>query len=176
MRKLLPFGVIALLVHTSCASALAQSATGGATNDQQTSSIIAYVINMDGQRLPVSMGDIQQSVKAAQTSTPQGDTSGKLSKDQIKQLAKDVGLLTETKTNPHLSFLDGDIAYWEEQKLSLTRLRLEFAARKAVLDAADKAKVIIDDQGKLSWASQKIMANVLKEKATQSTKGPGTQK
>ena len=85
--------------------------------------------------------------------------------DEVKKLAEDFGLLKETRTNPHLSFLGGDIAFWHEQELSEDRLKLEFAARKIVLEAADKQGVVIDDQGKLSWAAQRIMADMLRARA-----------
>jgi hypothetical protein len=119
--------------------------------------VIAYNLKIDGHEFPVFEKDITNSVTLAYY-TP-ADAS-------VRSLAKNMGLLSETEVNPHLRFLGGDIAYWTEQVeagLSLKRLRLEFAARKAVLDAADRADVIIDDQGKLSFASQKIIARVLKE-------------
>ncbi len=92
-------------------------------------------------------------------------TTSKPSLEQIKQLAKDIGLLEETATNPHLSFLDGDISFWYKQGLSLDRLQLEFISRKAVLTAADRAGVVIGNQGELSWAAQQIMTNILEERA-----------
>jgi hypothetical protein len=97
--------------------------------------------------------------KASKVHAPNGKPSEKL----IRELARAIGLIKETDTNPHLSFLDGDIAYWSEQQLNWERLKLEFAARKAVLDAADKKHIFINDQGTLSCASQPIMAEVLKE-------------
>ncbi len=85
-----------------------------------------------------------------------------LSKNEVRQLALEYGLTAETAINPHLKFLGGDISFWFEQEISEHRLRLEFAARKAILDAADKTEVIIRDQGMLAWAAQNIMADMLK--------------
>ncbi|MCD4652517.1 hypothetical protein K8T06_01115 [bacterium] len=152
-----------LIMGMSLLSCGAQIDENQKKTTQQQSTVIAYVINLDGQKVAVFDEDISRSVKAAVQNVSEKISSKKLTKDQIKELAREIGLLTETKTNPHLSFLDGDIAYWTEQGLSFTRLRLEFTARKAVLVAADRAKVIIDDQGKLSWASQQIISKVLKE-------------
>ena len=85
-------------------------------------------------------------------------------KSEIKKLAGEIGLLKEYETNPHLSFLDGDCAYWAEQGLSFKRLEIEFTARKIVLEAADKKGVIIPTQGDLSSAAQQIMGELLKYK------------
>lgn len=120
-----------------------------------------YIVKIDGKEIAITNEDFEKNYENGRKATPTGDTSGKLSKQQIKELAQKIGLLQESKTNPHLSFLDGDIAYWSEQGLSLTQLRLQFLARKAVLDAAERAKVRIADQGKLSLASQEIMAQML---------------
>jgi hypothetical protein len=125
-----------------------------------------YPITIDRQPVTVRVDDIQDSMKAV-ASFPKQPSGTKPTRDQIKALAKEIGLLDETRTNPHLSFLDGDIAYWYEQGLNLDRLSLEFSARKAVLKAADRDGVIIDDQGKLSWAAGQIMAEVLRQRASQ---------
>ena len=78
----------------------------------------------------------------------------KLTKDEIKALAKQCGLFERTDVNPHLRYKDGDIAYWSEQDLQAWEIRLEFLARRWVLLAADDAKAYIPQQGDLShWAS-----------------------
>ena len=130
---------------------------------QKTDSAL-YFVEVDKQIIEFKKQDFksiaQNNIKE---SNQTADNNKKADRNEIKELAKEYGLLEESKMNPHLSFLDGDIAYWDEQGLSIGRLRLEFAARKAVLDAADKSGVVIADQGKLSWAAQKIMAQILKE-------------
>lgn len=78
----------------------------------------------------------------------------KLTKDEIKALAKQCGLFDGTEVNPHLRYKDGDISYWSEQDLQAWELQLEFLARRWVLLAADDAKAYIPQQGDLShWAS-----------------------
>jgi len=127
--------------------------------------IADYPINLSidtDKNVQVTLADIKPPLEDSKNR--QGTTS-KPTLEQIKQLAKDVGLLKETATNPHLSFLDGDIEYWYEQGLNLDRLQLEFVARKAVLSAADRAGVVIDNQGELSWAAQQIITNILQERA-----------
>jgi hypothetical protein len=135
----------------------------GVVYSGSASAQISYVktINIGGKDIRFSNDDFKKNFEKGQAATPTGDTSGKVSKQQIKELAEQIGLLQESETNPHLSFLPGDIAYWFETGLSLKQLRLQFSARKAVIDAADRAKVRIADQGKLSWASQEIMAQML---------------
>lgn len=131
-------------------------------------------IIIDGESLSVNANNIRNWAKRT---VSKSDTSSKnepdkmvetkkkkLTKGDIKELAREFGLLEETEINPHLSFLAGDIAYWYEQELSEARLRLEFAARKAVLEAADRQRIVIGDQGKLSWSSQQIMADLIKER------------
>ena len=103
---------------------------------------------------------IQVSYRLPNTLTSEG-----LSKAQIKKLAKRFNLLESKKINPHLRLLDGDISYWYEQGLSLDELVRHFEARKAVLDAADRDRVIINDQGELSWAAAQLMATLLRAKA-----------
>lgn len=95
-------------------------------------------------------------------------TKKKLSKDDIERLAVEFELTKSTRTNPHLKYKEGDISYWYKQHVKYgvneEDLKLEFAARKAVLEAADDKKVIIDTQGDLSHAAQQIMADMLREK------------
>jgi hypothetical protein len=95
-------------------------------------------------------------------------TRKNLSTEDIKRLAVEFELTKSTRTNPHLKYKGGDIAFWYEQHVEYgvneEELKLEFAARKAVLEAADNMKVIIDTQGDLSHAAQKIMADMLREK------------
>lgn len=123
-------------------------------------------INLDGQIISLSSEEIRYWAEGtididviAEENTPK-----RLSKNEIRALANEFGLLNETGMNSHLSFLGGDISYWYEQKLSKNRLKLEFAARKAVLEAANEQGIVIDDQGKLSWAAQQIRADMIKEK------------
>jgi len=86
-------------------------------------------------------------------------------RERINKLAEKVGLFTEPLINPHLGFLPGDIAYWAEQsKASINRIELEFVARKAVLRVADRKKIVIDTQGDLSFAAQKLISVILKER------------
>jgi hypothetical protein len=118
-------------------------------------------INIDGEIISIQSESILQKAKTLVESSKESKKQN-LTKSEIKKLAKEYKLLTETNTNPHLSFLDGDISHWYEQKLSERRYRLEFSARQIVLAEADKSGIVIEDQGKLSWAAQQIMANLLK--------------
>jgi hypothetical protein len=104
-------------------------------------------------------------------------TRKNLSKEDIKRLAVQFELTKSTNTNPHLKYKEGDVSFWYkhhvEYGVNEDDLKLEFAARKAVLEAADDMKVIIDTQGDLSHAAQQIMADMLraKEHLIQSSKG-----
>ena len=130
---------------------------------------IAYIrdIVIDGQHLRINADQIRQNSERTINieSYLEIGSKNRLLKGEIKKLAEHFGLLQETHTNPHLSFLEGDISYWEEQGLSEDRIKLEFAARKAVLEAADQQRIVISDQGKLSWAAQQIMSDMLKARS-----------
>lgn len=122
------------------------------------------VITIDGQPLNIAAAQIDSGAKLAGPPSA-GQRSGgskALSEGDIRKLAETFGLMTETRTNPHLGFLDGDISYWAQQNLSVDRLKLEFGARRTVLEAADKQRIVIADQGKLSWAAQQIVADIQK--------------
>ncbi len=135
--------------------------------DSSNHRIVTYPIdlNIDGQQLRINEEEFQKTVKKLldPTLTKRFDTGAKITRSQIRGLANEFGLLSETATNPHLGYLDGDIAYWSEQKLSFERLALEFSARRIVLDAAERTGVIILDQSQLSWHAEKVMGNLLKE-------------
>jgi hypothetical protein len=88
-------------------------------------------------------------------------------RDEVRTLARDLGLMNEISPNIHLSFLDGDISYWTEQRLNKKRLTLEFIARKAVLDAASLNNIIIPTQGDLSYYSQQIIGKILEKLSRQ---------
>ncbi len=121
-------------------------------------------INMDGEEFSVKSEQIVKKTGEILAHNKKVKRA-KLSKAKIKKIAKEYNLFEETETNPHLSFLDGDISYWYEQELSEKRYRLEFSARMMVLQASDESAVIIEDQGKLSWAAQQVIAKMLKAQA-----------
>ena len=122
------------------------------------------VLSLDGQSLAIDASHIGGAARMAgpPNAGRPGGAPKALSRAEVRKLADAFGLLKETRTNPQLGFLDGDIAYWFEQHLSEDRLKLEFAARRAVLDAAEQQKIVIADQGKLSWAAQQVAADLQK--------------
>jgi len=128
--------------------------------------ISPYVIDINGKSLSFNSDDFTKAAKEIILNSKNMEKSqiGKPTKIQIKKMARKYGLLDESKYNPHLSLLGGDIAYWFEQGVSLNRLNLEFSARKTVLDVADREKFFISDQGILSYAAQSIMAQILKKR------------
>ena len=124
---------------------------------------VAISINIDGNTLPLTASVIKEAAhRPADVQLPSDSHNRKLTVSEVKELAVAYGLLTETPPNIHLGFLDGDIEYWVKQGLTENRYRLEFAARRAVLDAAQTAGVVIKDQGTLSWAAQQVMAETIK--------------
>ncbi|HKO95731.1 MAG TPA: hypothetical protein VJU86_01985 [Pyrinomonadaceae bacterium] len=59
--------------------------------------------------------------------------------------------------NPRLVFTTEDINYWFTKKLDESRLTLEFAARKLILEQADEQRVVISDRKMLDEAAQQVM-------------------
>jgi len=155
--------IILLITIFSCSQ---ESKINDDKLNSNVTKVSAYVVKVDGSSIEFENQNFQSMAEkiVEDSKKEKNNVNGDPNHNEIKEIAEEYGLMDETKTNPHLSFLDGDIAYWYEQGLSLERLRIEFGARKIVLDAAEKNNVIIGDQGKLSWAAQQIMANLLKER------------
>jgi tetratricopeptide (TPR) repeat protein len=80
----------------------------------------------------------------------------------VEKLATQYRLDEKTKVNPHLAFGPAEIADWAGRELDEPELRLQFAARRAVLEAADEHRVAIKDQAMLSHATDEFI-RILKE-------------
>ncbi|HXI24616.1 MAG TPA: hypothetical protein VNG71_12195 [Pyrinomonadaceae bacterium] len=80
-----------------------------------------------------------------------------VSRARLEALAKQFGLMEKTKTNPQLVFLADDIALWEKQHLDETRLVLEFAARRLILEEADRQGVLIPSKQVLAQAALEVI-------------------
>lgn len=91
---------------------------------------------------------------------PPVQNSNKLTKSEVRDLAKFYGLLTEWKMNPHLRFLEGDISYWYEQNLSEKALKKQFEARRIVLVRAEKSGLKYSTHGELSHAAEQILSTL----------------
>lgn len=85
-------------------------------SQEKQESVIDYskVIEIEGRRFVVRGEDVQDPIRRILAYPPIEE--GRLTRAQIEKLAREFGLLDETETNPHLRFLDGDIAYWYEQE------------------------------------------------------------
>lgn len=164
MNTVLSSWLVVLLITVALGACSRESEQARSKKAKSGSRVAEYTISIDRQVVTVKTSDIKGLLEKAMSRPAEQTGNTKPTRVQIKALAREIGLLDETRTNPHLSFLDGDIAYWYEQGLSLDHLTLQFVARKTVLDAADRDQVIIDDQGKLSWASQQIMAAILSQR------------
>lgn len=126
---------------------------------------VIVVINVDGSMLPIKKKDLAAAAETSRQVRQLSQTPSKplSSCAAIRSLAQGFGLLTETPPNIHLSFDTGDISFFCEQKWTGNKYKLEFAARRAVLDAANDSKVVIKDKGTLSWAAQEVMSEMIKE-------------
>ena len=82
--------------------------------------------------------------------------SNRLTREEIRQLASFYGLFTHWKVNPHLTYQDGDIAYWFEKGLTLENLRMEFDTRRKVLQDAERTLKKLSSQSELSHAAENL--------------------
>ncbi|KAA3655948.1 MAG: hypothetical protein DWQ04_32500 [Chloroflexi bacterium] len=121
----------------------------------------SITITIDNQQIIIYAEGVQEQITRFLSGSVKNDM---LSRKQVKQLTQEFGLLKATNTNPHLRYVEGDISYWHEQRLGIDELKLQFIARKIVLDVCERQSVIISDHGKLSWSAQQIMAMVLRIK------------
>lgn len=138
------------------ASVLLAIALAAASGHAQTVGIPP--ISIGEQQIAFAPSQYRPWLPAVKTTAPEWDKPA--SCETVENLAKEFRLRTAPQRNPHLAFRRGDLSYWCEEKLSETELRLEFAARRIVLDAADKSGAVIRDQGVLSWAAQRVMPDI----------------
>jgi len=96
------------------------------------------------------------SVKDA-SHLPQVADSAKLSKDNVRELARCYDLIGHKwQVNPHLEFQEGDISYWTEQGLTKKQLGCEFESRQKALQDAETTGEKIRTQGDLSYKAKKF--------------------
>jgi hypothetical protein len=85
-----------------------------------------------------------------------------LSINELTQLAKNIGLFNNWKTNPHLTFEKGDILYFKEKRESKARIEAQFRARALILNMLDEYNVEIAEPGDLSEKSKPIELQLLR--------------
>jgi hypothetical protein len=92
---------------------------------------------------------------------PHKRTRTKLNDDQIRELMQKYHLFDEREVNSKVRFTDFNVAYWSKQDRPSWEMEVHFLARQLLLEEADRAKVIIETQAKLSrWSSQLYQALV----------------
>jgi hypothetical protein len=136
-----------LLVVPTCGLAVAIDRFGQAPADNKLNENI--IINIDKTPVPVPKKVIQK----ARAPLPSGVGN-------VKSLVHYYQLNQKPKMNPHLVFGDKEIEYWSGTNLDRQTLQLEFAARRIVLDAADKQNVAIRDQDMLSAAARQVIPDL----------------
>jgi hypothetical protein len=112
-------------------------------------------------------GTSDKKVQAMEPSTSVKDTSrlpqiadsAKLSKDEVRELARSYDLIGhQWQVNPHLEFKEGDISYWTERGLTKRELMHEFESRQTVLRRAETSGEKIKSQGDLSYKAKQLQA------------------
>lgn len=78
-------------------------------------------------------------------------------KSLVESLVRHYKLDKSPTKNPSLVFGANEINYWKSKRLDRQTLRLEFAARRIILDAADEQNVPIRDQDMLSKAAREVI-------------------
>lgn len=114
-------------------------------------------------------GTSDKKVQAMEPSTSVKDTShlpqiadsAKLSKDEVRELARSYDLIGHKwQVNPHLEFQEGDISYWTEQGLTKKQLGCEFESRQRALQDAETNGEKIRTQGDLSYKAGKFKTSI----------------
>ena len=118
---------------------------------------ISFVIN--NIQTNITKGEINEI--ASKISTNPKISQKNLSQSEIKELAKKIGLFKEWKTNPHLTYEDGDIAWYYEQEFPAYKVEAHFRSKVWVLEKADELKERIKDQGLLSHISRNIIGEII---------------
>lgn len=103
--------------------------------------------------LTITQKAVSQSVVDA---LPRKRTMTKLNKDQISELMQKYHLFDERAINNDLRFTDFNVAHWSKQDRPSWEMEVQFLARQLLLEEADRAKVIIETPGKLSYWANKI--------------------
>jgi hypothetical protein len=87
--------------------------------------------------------------------------------DIVTSLVHYYRLDQKSNVNPRLAFGPNEIRYWKQTNANPETLRLEFAARRIILDAADRQNVSIGDQDALSKAARTVVAYMEENSTTE---------
>ena len=82
-----------------------------------------------------------------------------LGENDVIGLIEEFGLFDGTPPNGDLAFTEGDITFWVDEKMTEDELRVEFAARRTVLDSAEKHNIVFPKQAHLSEEVGKRVKN-----------------
>ena len=82
---------------------------------------------------------------------------------EIREIAEQIGLFNDWKTNPQLKFKGGDIEFFYGEKLKCFELEAQFRARFMVLSKAEKVSEFIPKPGDLSHKAASIEAQIIRE-------------
>jgi|GEM_PF-5971494 len=81
-------------------------------------------------------------------------------KDEIQSLANVLGLTRALPPNIHLKFSERDVESWSNQMLNVDQIRLEFMARKAILESAYFNNILIPTQEDLNSIVQSCIVKI----------------
>jgi hypothetical protein len=151
-KKRSPAGAGGDGVKTVAVAKDAASATGNARLDV-----------MDGKAGPEKTNGKPER-RAPEASEEAGGAERRLTKEEVKNLAEDLGLLDQPKMNPQLTFTDEDASDLRRRRSDDTELKQELAARKVALDAADRQGVVIGDRATLSRVITRILFVMVPQK------------
>jgi len=90
------------------------------------------------------------------------DNEGKkLSFGEVKSIAQEYGLHKIGGVNFAMKIQDGDIGYWQDQELTRTEYEIQFLSRRIVLDSANEERITVGDEGKLSFAAERLIQHTV---------------
>jgi hypothetical protein len=124
-------------------------------------------LDVEGEKAAPSKPNRQAEQQEFEAGEEGGGAGRKLTKEEVKSLAKELGLLDTPKVNPDLAFNDDDASNLLKRRADDAELKRELAARKAVLDAADKQEVVIRDRNTLSHVVAQFLLVVAPQKKSE---------
>lgn len=116
---------------------------GNAINDTFNNRI--FSISIRSKTIEVQHKDI---AKIAQK-IPKNAKANELSKNEIKNLAQEIGLFSSWVKNPQLKYEDGDIGWYSQQDYTQLKIEADFHAKFLVLSLAEREGIKIETQGDL---------------------------
>ncbi len=106
---------------------------------------VIYEFEMDGKKATVTTHQFRRLMELS-NSVLRSIKPTIPTKEDIRQLANVIGLTRALPPNIQFRFTEREIEFWADQMADKEKLRLEFMARKAILEAAYFKNIVIPSE------------------------------